>query len=301
MTDGGDIDRPLIVAKDEGPLVWHYTTVDGLYGILTDKRIHATDIRFLNDYAELVYALPAINAGLTSLAMRLEDRPDLQELVIEASRYVDSYFAEAGGVLPNIYVACFCEEADLLSQWRAYANGGYAIGFRRNTLQEKYAAGVVGNLNTHPSFNTITYIKEAHRRIVDETIASRLDDYFRARAIYLPDSDRSVAFDSLDLAWDMLRLMSTVKSDAFLEEAEWRVISHVSDPMLHGYGFKPRGDRLVPYVQMEFEPEDIAHIVIGPGSDFELKKDSLRSLLYWRGFDPADVQITPSRATYRAT
>jgi hypothetical protein len=38
----------------------------------------------------------------------------------------------------SVFVTCFCEKGDLLSQWRAYARGasgvGYALGFESKSL-----------------------------------------------------------------------------------------------------------------------------------------------------------------------
>jgi hypothetical protein len=41
-------------------------------------------------------------------------------------------------------VACFCTNGDLLSQWRGYGRGGYAIGFDRGALHQLSSQGLVG-------------------------------------------------------------------------------------------------------------------------------------------------------------
>jgi len=50
----------------------------------------------------------------------------------------------------QFYACCFCEDPDILSQWRTYANrgGGYAIGFDTEDLT---CAGVKLNLSLFPA------------------------------------------------------------------------------------------------------------------------------------------------------
>jgi hypothetical protein len=48
---------PLLGNEDFPATLYHYTSVDGLLGILRSKRIWATDIRFLNDRSEFFHAM----------------------------------------------------------------------------------------------------------------------------------------------------------------------------------------------------------------------------------------------------
>jgi hypothetical protein len=36
--------------------LWHYTSIRGFHGIVTSKKIFATDVRYLNDREEFIYA-----------------------------------------------------------------------------------------------------------------------------------------------------------------------------------------------------------------------------------------------------
>lgn len=106
--------------------LYHYTNGDGVKGIVESATLWGTDPRFLNDTTELAYA----NTVVARVARDLlrTHAAGSQKTFLEAAslQILDAFVATFG-----IYVACFCEDDDLLSQWRGYraGRGGYALGF----------------------------------------------------------------------------------------------------------------------------------------------------------------------------
>src|ERR1700730_1271189 len=108
-------------------VLYHYTSAGGLLGIIESGTLWASDCRFLNDATELSYSTEQLLAALSTL----ED---------------DTMGPESGFILPGVvehltaetfrvHVVCFCEDGDLLSQWRGYgADGGYAVGLGSDRL-----------------------------------------------------------------------------------------------------------------------------------------------------------------------
>jgi hypothetical protein len=41
--------------------LWHYTSIQGFHGIVTSKRMFATDLRFLNDHEEYIHTRALAN------------------------------------------------------------------------------------------------------------------------------------------------------------------------------------------------------------------------------------------------
>jgi len=62
--------------KQHPNVLYHYTSADGLIGILTSKSIWLTDLRYMNDLSELQYANQLIEKRL---ALRQES-PQLSEI-----------------------------------------------------------------------------------------------------------------------------------------------------------------------------------------------------------------------------
>ena len=106
------------------PHLYHYTNATGLQGILRSKTIWATQFDFLNDSSEFLYAADF-------LQRHLQARGD----AISSAGWNLDGLTEAVRASPH-HVTSFCEDGDLLSQWRGYArtNDGYAAGFEFASL-----------------------------------------------------------------------------------------------------------------------------------------------------------------------
>ena len=96
----------------------HYTSQNGLIGILKSKSMYATDAAYLNDSQEVVYAVSVAKRCFQK--RRLKEQVDMSDILGKTE--------SLAGKLP-VYVASFSEEPDLLSQWRGYCweGSGFAL------------------------------------------------------------------------------------------------------------------------------------------------------------------------------
>jgi len=96
-------------------VLYHYTSLAGLIGIIRDKVIWASSIYHLNDASEFDYIFRLLEKTKrkNSILNVLKDE-------LEAYQYFERV----------LYVTSFSEEEDSLSQWREYCGGGsgFAIG-----------------------------------------------------------------------------------------------------------------------------------------------------------------------------
>lgn len=114
-------------SAEQGPrprVLYHYTSLEGLAGILRLHRLRATDVAYMNDSLELQLASSLIAASLDDAG---RSASAIQRELLRRSR-LD---AKPTDLSRSFYVTCFCDDGDLLSQWRAYGanGGGYALGF----------------------------------------------------------------------------------------------------------------------------------------------------------------------------
>lgn len=109
--------------------LYHYTTMEGLLGIIESKSIWATEIHYLNDSNEYNFASELLHKAA-------EKNPDF----ISRSKSQRTWdFVEAAKLTTRTaaFVTCFSRLRDDLSQWRAYDQGrpAYCLAFRNSTIQ----------------------------------------------------------------------------------------------------------------------------------------------------------------------
>ena len=112
-------------------LLHHYTTADGLKGIIENNQLWATSAYFLNDSAEITYGYGVLKEVLDDWLAK-NPRPE-GSVTLGLARGLYRFFGEDllnRNMIRPIYLACFCEDDNLLSQWRTYGqSGGYSLGF----------------------------------------------------------------------------------------------------------------------------------------------------------------------------
>ena len=122
--------------------LFHYTTADGLMGIIGSKSFRATNIKFLNDSKEYQYAREQMANGVLACLKRwhglsFEDKHghEVKEILYSAALDLERALRSDDSP-PEVYVVCFCIEGDRVDQWKGYGGEGfgYSIGFRSKEL-----------------------------------------------------------------------------------------------------------------------------------------------------------------------
>lgn len=271
-------------------LLYHYTDGYALASIVSSGCLWASDPLFLNDSRELVSGqerlLEYIERPRQS-GSRIERIFDQLSKGLKALAYdvVDSVDRFVPGQL-HVYVTCFCENGDLLSQWRSYGSGGYAIGFDRTKLSE------------HVQFPKAPQIKEGQildwlpsslvRVVYDVTdIAKHVDGINLYR-----HSKHSQWMAENHSAIRALEALASIKDAGFREEREWR-LTFVRPPKLKDceVKFRQGASSLVPYIELQVPDGAVREIVVGPGDNREVQVMAVQRLLEEKGLD-AKVKLS---------
>jgi hypothetical protein len=287
-------------ALDRGSCLYHYTSAAGLVGILRQRALWATDTAFLNDWQEIVYAAEPLVADMEALLEKVSQDDALnnpyqrtRSTIIQSALNAIKRFTRMNINMsaPNpsqhidaaTFVACFCEQHDQLGQWRGYGQSGYSIGFRKTGLENIIAPYKSAQLRK------VLYGTEGRTTTCNEII-----DHFETHNL---TAHPGVAGYYGALMYCMPRL-AAVKHGAFEQEVEWRLILPYDGLSGHRPVEVRTSPRLIPYVEMPFDPSSIAEIVIGPGGDFHSER-AVRAALRANEYDPDKVQITHSEAPFR--
>jgi hypothetical protein len=315
-------------------ILWHYTDFEGFRGIVNSKRIHATNLKYLNDKEEFEHAfLLSKQLLLDLLPIEDADPPVVRPLVIGSFEHIFT----KGILCPSnlsLFTASFTLHGDQLSQWRGYSRGstGVSLGFDFSDVRTftapaspvVFAPCVYSDDDKERLLrNLITsYMKPTLKSAMEiadiPTVMRSLDEIAKTRPDQSMEQIQSNYFDQAlkhaqeqvpqtvnELAIKLFHVMALLKHSAFEEEQEWRYVFPVFAKMPNPpeLKFRARPGALVPYIEFPLigdEPNKnflLKEIILGPGSEDALAINSTRAFLDSVGLK--DVSISRSRVPYR--
>lgn len=210
-------------SRDAKLILHHYTDARGLHGIISSRELWCTEIKFLNDSKEFEYGTNRIKEAIDVLSIAYEDKPVIQESFLGRLKTVITSFAS---VQYHIFVACFCEEADLLSQWRGYADhgGGYSMGVE---FDDDCFVRAASGKPIKPLLRKILYDSEEQQHLVRDFLDQACDICSQApRRSGETDFEYEAWLSSIALYISNVLIDWAVsfKHPGFQEEREWRLI-----------------------------------------------------------------------------
>ena len=231
--------------------LWHYTTLDGLKGILSQNNIWGTDYRHLNDSSEINYSKHIL---YQEVFPKILDTIDFESI---KNPRAEEFIENSGGIkefakqetkstldilykallespdLPNIpFVASFCkanldnkilQRNGLLSQWRGYGkDGGYSIIFNMDKLIEDFKEEQINYWHGISGHGHVVYNQDMLLR--DESLKKALDlitSY--AHHVYQGRIDNNNFNEPTEQHTDaIVKCMMLLKHEGFIEESEYR-------------------------------------------------------------------------------
>lgn len=307
--------------------LWHYTSLQGFHGIVKNKSMWATDLRFLNDREEFIHARNVANK-IIAAAPELDANgfPNKEFLTKAVTLAFD------GGALTKsqVFVASFSAAEDQLGQWRGYSHGstGVSLAFDLRFFRPP------ADIETLVSFAPCVYDPVEKENLVLcalEHLMKEVGGYreraFNAACELDPEKRKSKdkeevvteflnahpekkePFEKFQSAVartsiDCLRVAALLKHSSFEEEQEWRLVLPTlmerKTPMKNPPQFRVEKTTLIPYIAHPFSAEGplpLVDLILGPGSN-ENAVFAAQRFLKSQGLD-----ITPrvSKVPYRAS
>lgn len=280
--------------------LFHYCSSSTFASIVSRKSIWLSSLSLSNDTMEGRLVKHTFEKFLS----RSDINASQKEVIKEAIRFVEETFDGLG--------FCLSEKSDLLSQWRGYADNGqgFSIGFTKEYFEK--LAKSIGNNVTGFVLEKVLYEQGEHEAALMPTydVIKKLSDSGKLNrkqlglmkvSEYEDDKTREDEYSqTIDAALYRNIVMTykqryKLKSKAFSEEAEWRLVSQ----LLNGSAlFRASGNRLIPYREFSLKPLDVKSIVevyIGPKNISP--KSVIKKFLFQNGFP--DVSVNYSAASYR--
>ncbi|MGR5061286.1 DUF2971 domain-containing protein [Photobacterium sp. DNB22_13_2] len=258
----------------DGNTLFHYTSTDGLLGVMLNKEIWFTDYQFLNDKGEYKKALHALTG-------RLRDSE-----YTTCSMILEMFLHQ----IENQHSMCVCSfsgTSDSLTQWRFYGDDcrGSCIGFRSDVLKNNTSDSPSLSSSSH-YFGGTLMLSETFKcsydplhLYIDETLSLFKELFNYLNDMAMPNQqEQQNALEALaphykSSLFSLLKALFAWKHHDFINEDESRAIALVP---LSELSYRVNRNLITPYYKRTLEDvfsmESIKVIILGAKSD---KRNSL--------------------------
>ena len=249
-------------------IIYHYTDINGLLGMIETGKIWATHVSRLNDSSEYHHGIKVV-ADCVRNAMPASSKPLVEKILSEFRRV-------------ETYVASYSTKHDLLSQWRSYSGGkvGYCLGLATN--------GIATLDDSTPPLEPVIYKDSLAQQVISRMV-SRVDEYLQDNQF----GEVEIGFLLGIVRGTLANLACTIKHPKFEEENEYRQFYQPGATSLQ-LEKKFRNGRfgLTPYVEVPFIEEgrlSLKSVTIGPCQDAELERYTVKTLLERHSYTNVEV------------
>lgn len=259
--------------------VFHFTTPDALFGILTSQRLWASSTTALEDAQELRHCL-----GLARRYCRDSADPRVPTLKKQVMDGLADRLGNPEVELRESFIVSFCSSQKESQHWTHFGRSGrgFAVGFR----------GAVLGRNPQSQFGPVVYSPKEQAQEIEESLKAALTEKTAESAINL-------------FLEKLASLAPRMKGQNFSAEGESRLI-WVDGNGTHGISklrARSLGERIVPF--REISPEHfgearlpISSITMGCKIDSSLTR-SIKNMLREEGYGEDEVAISKSTLRFR--
>jgi len=285
-------------------VLYHYCSNAAFHSIVENRSIWLSALSLSNDTMEGKLVTDVITEMAKSDGLdqanirRLKESVSLLEQIVEGLGF------------------CLSEEGDLLSQWRGYADdaSGVSVGFSKKYL-EKLSEASLNPQKSGFTLQKVEYEYESQKKRIQATY-DKIKELINQGA-YKPLKYQTIlkfktneeieaenkiikkAFSDLSLTiLPLIFEFFLLKTKAFQEEREWRLISYLSKISDDQCLFLHNSDKIVPYRKFSLsnlEENSIVEVIFGPKNN--TPEYVIDGLLKQNDFE--NVNVIHSKASYR--
>ena len=275
--------------------IYHYTSPNGLIGILGDKpKYRFTHSSYVNDTEEGKNILVLYERVLETLAEEGSIDYGFKELIsmslIPSTMFCPQVEGETlvfGERSVETYICCFSMNRDSLPMWNYYSKEGryegYNIGMH---FFEERANTVKSQQEVWPVFFKVIYDDDHKTRILSKLVK----DMYQ---YYCEDKGRITSIKkSIELA--LAEVCFAFKNKCFQHEEEIRAIYRLTDEKMQScIEYRAKDGYIIPYIEIEFPKECVMDITCGPLISVDATREAVFSLLKTKSYS-SSIEIHSS-------
>ena len=295
---------------------YHYTSPEAFLSIIKDGFIRFSDIDFMNDKSETVYAVKTLLDFLDENPGKYLFTRNVLSMLIGNNSYSDIQELKSTSVLFNdvplfshmknrSFLFCLSTKKDSLNMWNYYVNNrhyeGFAIGFDLKALLKTFDTPTSKEFDSFVVYHgKVLYQKElqleAAKRIADDI-----------------ESMKTIAMSPIE-PFAAIKLRNILESEGlfikhpdFSSEQEYRIVISIDDNKIpHSqheaekyFGnnnkqisedFCVKNGLIVPFLKVKVPAEAITKIVVSPITEFALAEKGINEILKVKEIKKATVE-----------
>ena len=302
---------------------YHYTSPTAFHAIIKDGFVRFSDIRYMNDKSETVYAVKVILEYLNEHPGEYLFVREALDLLIGQNNYSDILELRVTNLpfndIPKFkymetrnFLFCMSTEKDSLNMWNYYVqNGryeGFNIGFNLSELIRTFDTSSEKELEGFSVYyGKVLYKKDKQYEVVKEILE-------RIEKMKNHGINPILPFAAMTLRNEIESKGLFIKHPEFSSEHEYRIVVHIAEERIPHteedakkyFGennklivedFCVKNGLIVPFLKVKIPSASITKVTISPIAEFELASKSAAEFLRIKGFNKADV--VPSKIPIR--
>ena len=266
--------------------IYHYTSPEGLLGILDNNSLRFTNAFFLNDKSEFRYTYKLLLEILPSIQQDIDKT--LFESLRTRAEYVtgEDFYKHESEVLfrEDFYIMSFSKDSDNLALWNNYTKSSNKTGYNIKFITDNLIAHLKEILNdTFIESSLVCYNIEKQKKALIDLIK-----YYNNLVIEKQNRE----LYTKKLICELIVYSLFFKHPKFIVENEYRIIigniAHIDDKNL---GFNIKNGLFIPCLSCPLKEDKsidgklIEEIKVSPIADRELIQYSLNKVLNKTGYN----------------
>jgi len=269
-------------------IIYHYTDLNGLMGILHNKGFWLSEARYLNDKEEL-YNGRNLTIKLINNLISKKRYSCFKDILLKTIALLEK------NEFKGYYIASFSSKADNLEQWRAYSKNGSGVCIGLNIKQK----------TNFPHF-MLGPVWMLHKIVYDDNIKCRILHLIIFKYFYEFKKDLQINSKYIDideyaksLSQSLTYTFINFKHKSFEQEEEIRLVYKAQNLEKDFYkkNYRIANNIIVPYVcsyeiilknkdgsQLEIDSLPISDIIVGPIINQEIIVESIKNFINDLGY-----------------
>lgn len=290
-------------------IVYHYTSIEGLFKIISSNELWLTDYEYMNDSSEIIHGLDIAKEVLKEIE-GLPMYSEQQDIVRAWRQFLDVKHKD------RIHIACFSTDGDNLSQWKGYGGSGAGVSIGLDITDYSF-----WHENSEMRLGRVVYEQDKQTEILRNFfhLCLTMSDWDNGKQITdvygkaIPIEKGRDCFK--DYIGDKLaQFIVFFKNEAFKDEREIRWV-HQENNRVHNSieipyvkrKFRIKGNQIIPYTTstdlsnvdnmgaLKMTKNDklpIKQIVVGPQENASLVIAGIKEYLSSFGYSPDIVKLS---------